>query len=585
MPEPLGLRLRTRLHEPAHGALVRLAGRMGARAPRRLGNRLGVPMKELACGRLLDRFAALAGVDHAELAKASPTLVNPGRLVEVSGEMVRLGDWSTRARRRCPLCLAGDVEEAKAEGVDPSAWASHRFWWDLRSIGTCHVHGSTVTDRCPHCSRMQRWTDPSLLRCACGASLTVATPMSPIDPAASAYIAGRLGVAVPSTIPVVDGLPLHLAIRALEQLGAAAGRKALVKPRTMAAVRRREREVGLEVAAGWPHSMNAILDGLLDDPSADGSIGLIRAYGWVYSEIAAEPTDAFEEKVAAVLREHAVRATVMSDAEPRLGASPPITVSATQAARSLGRSYATTRRLLDRAGAVPAGSRRGVAFTLAPEDVAALGAPHRYSKSAVAAVLRVGTVQGRELADLIVRGGDPANAEGARRWLSQLRARAVEDGRTAEGLSPLPIACRNMSVPLHLACVSIAAGEIKATVRGPMGSGVAGLLIRDADLVRLRAPSGRLSAEAIAREHRSIPRPHVRSWPPASSATSTIEVECVRPMSLLSSSRTFLPRPWPASAAPPRRPSFGAWRWSGWRLPSIRLGSAKPSSPAAPCPR
>jgi len=502
---PLGLRIRTRPCEPAHGSLVRLSSRMGMRDPRRTGRVIGFPMQALSAGRGVREFALKAGIDPDVSLAASPVLSFVGRSVELGGEALRLGDWSTSERRRCPHCVGEDIREASDKGMPPEWWVAHRSWWDVSSVGTCVIHASPLTARCGSCGRIQRWSDPSLIRCRCGAGLWSTKAECVLDGHFSAYVIGRLGMAPAVSVPLLDGLDLRSAIRAAELLGATCGPKTEVKPRRLGAALRRDREVGLGLALDWPDGFLAVLGRLSSQRAIRDADGLIGAYGWVYSELAAIASGAFECGLAEVVRSHAVGLGVMAQAEPKLGCVPPETITATAAARRLGRSYAKTREMLSSADAIPRGSRRGVGFTLDPAAVEALRVCPETTATQVAKHLGVGRSQHRRIAPIVSMAVDQdvERGEATSRWLAGLRATAR---KKAPGLgTPLPIACRNMSVPIDVACKAIASGMIPAGQGSRSETGLRSILVRQGDLASLRPATRWTTAEGVARRWRIHP--------------------------------------------------------------------------------
>ncbi len=488
------LTIRARAFEPCHAAAARLGSRWGASNPLRFARGIGHPLPNLTKGVAVRAFALRAGLDADEVQGHSPIVMAATRTVSFRGQVLRLGDWSMRTRRRCPICVDEDCTEAGMLGVPPEWWASSRAWWDVRSVDVCPEHGVRMVEHCCACGDPQTWR-MGLLRCRCGAQHD-ARAAEDADPSAAAYVVSRLSYGPTKVVPVLDAMPLVDAIRTMELLGAARLERRAVKPRRVDGDLPGDRVHGLAVAIGWPGSFRGLLDALVARAPAAAADGLMATYGWLYSEICVgDAPRATADLVAPVLRDHAVTHGVIARDEERLGASVPPTISATEAARRLGRSYATTRRLLDACDAVPDGSRRGVAFAIDPLAVDGIDQSRQAPPSAL---LGVGRTQARGLVgDLriaeLLGAGDLCAADLA----EAVHARATVTA--ADGLVPLPLACRNMSVSLATACGGILSDRIKIARCGTVDEGLRAVLVRQSDLAGLREPGETLGVEAVAR--------------------------------------------------------------------------------------
>lgn len=487
------LTLRPRDREPAHAAAARLAQRWGAMDLYGFSRDIGYPLADLLKNVGLRAFSIRAGLDAERVVSDSPVVVAATRTVLLRGQVLRLGDWSMRTRRRCPLCLDEDRAAARGIGVPVEWWATSRVWWDIRSVDVCSRHGVRMTDRCDACGAIQTWR-VNLLRCQCGAEHGTRAAVQG-DKAVSAYILSSLSYGPDVSIPVLCSMDLVDAIRTVELLGAARLGYRPVKPRRAEEDLQGDRLHGLSLAASWPSAFNELLDLLVVARPAVRPSGLIATYGWLYSEICVgDAAVATAELVAPVLRAHAVANGVMARDEERLGAPVPATITLTETAMRLGRSPATTRRLLGELDAVPEGSRRGVAFTIDPAIATSLCAPGMPP----ARVLRIGRVQARSILQdpritRALKGSAPSAAD--------LLDAVLSKGKTAplDGLTPLPIACRNMSVPLVVACEGVLDGKLMMFRCGTLSHGLHSAWVRQADLSSLRAEKTWIGTEAVAR--------------------------------------------------------------------------------------
>lgn len=494
MVEPFPLTLRERDFEPCHAAAARLAARWGASDSIVFARELGHPFPDLLRGTAVPEFATRAGLDRGSVLADTPVVAAASRTVVLRGQQLRLGDWSMRSRRRCPLCVDEDRSEAIRMGIPPEWWATNRFWWDVRSIDACPRHAVALTDRCAACGALQTWRR-GLLACRCGAEHVPGSAVD-ADPSVSRYMLSRMGCAAPLRVPVLDRMELVDAVRTMEMLGAARLDRQVVKPRRAEADLPYDRAHGLSLAADWPVRFRSLLDGLVAGRDAFAADGLLSTYGWLYSEVCVgDAPRVLADLVAPVLREHAVANGVIARDEPRLGATVPETVTATDVARRIGRSYSVTRRLLEERRAIPAGSRRGVGFAIDPIVLDGLGRGDRASPSKR---LRVGRTQARTLLRdgglaCVLRLEDPSADD----LLAAIGARATVG--SAHGLVPLSAACRNMSVALTSACIGILDGRVRVKWCGTLDDGFGAVLVRQSDLAALRETDGLLSVEDVAR--------------------------------------------------------------------------------------
>lgn len=500
MNERFPLTLRARVFEPAHAAAARLAARWGATDPTSFSRRIGYPLSSLINGRAVSAFSQAAGLDTVDVEAHSPVVAGSTRTVLLCGQILRLGDWSMRTRRHCPVCLEEDQFSSRLIGLPPGWWASSRTWWDVRSIDVCLEHGVRMVDQCGACGKFQTWRS-GLLNCRCGARHGMSSAVN-ADRSVAEYIMARLQYGPAKSIPVLDAMSLADAIRTMELLGAALLPWRLVKPVRAEQEVQSDRLHGLAIASGWPSTFQKILDTLVSARPASVPDGLIAAYGWLYSDlcVGAAPLAA-ANLVAPVLRDHAIAHGIIARDEERLGAVVAQTISATETARQIGRSYATTRRLLEEWQAVPDGSRRGVAFAIDPQVVERLTPTCLPSPESR---LRVGRNQARAIMrDECISACLISEGRNASELVEALLDRAVTLPR--RGLVPLPTACRNVSVPLAEACQAILSDRLAIARRGTADDGLRAVLVREHDLAHLRPAPEQLGVSAIARFGRIHP--------------------------------------------------------------------------------
>lgn len=473
------LTIRERSDEAAISAFLRFSLRCGARTAHGFARSLGLSVTDLRAGRGTEKLASIAGLNGQELSWNSAKVDAGKRRISMRGQTLLLGDWSLSRRRWCADCLASDRARAKQMGLPDTWWITTRSWWSISSVPSCPAHRRKLLDCCWRCTASQPWNG-NLNFCKCGADLRHQRG-SDWNGFVPEYILGRLGVQPRSTVSVLDMLPLNQAIKALEIFGVSAAVATGNGHWIKASDRHQDREVGYEIAKRWPGAFNQVLDELTARRTSVGKPGMIEAYGWLYSELADNNfPNQFSEVLAPVLREHAVRNGYMAAAESRLCSTTTVSMSATELSRRIGRSYKVTRDRLEEINAIPQGSRRGVAFVLEPSVTQAFD--HLGSNSN-GVKLGVGRVQARAIrksADSYPNFGD----DPLRTWLNNLLATAKSGRRDKK--TALPTACRNMSVPLPLACDAILNGSLPATKVRKSGPGLYSLFVDQAHLSALR---------------------------------------------------------------------------------------------------
>ncbi|WP_294644893.1 TniQ family protein [uncultured Aureimonas sp.] len=112
--------------------------------------------------------------------------------------------WSIRQRRYCPACLHDS--------------AHHRLFWDLRFFLTCPIHGLAICG--DPGSGGVTWTPTDLMSDQEGKHLPIFAPsLDEPSEGFELYAMGRLGAAAPIRAPLLDGLDLGEAFRAVQTIG------------------------------------------------------------------------------------------------------------------------------------------------------------------------------------------------------------------------------------------------------------------------------------------------------------------------------------------------------------------------------
>lgn len=475
---------------------MRLARRSGRLDAYRFASFLGLDARRLLTGHSVALVAELAGLSADEIASWSPIVDPAARLVRLRGVTLADRDWSTRWRRYCPQCMAAEFEKARAELIEPEWVVHHHAIWDVTALQSCPVHLRPLTDTCWHCGQRQGWRSANLFRCCqCKADLTAGPVEYHVDPVGS-YIARRMLRFGPDH-SVLDALPLHDALRLFMRLGQAKriGAACTLLRQDRASVLA-DRTCGYYMAQDLEGRFNSVLDTLISVRPANAPAGLLGAYGWIYGEWLAS-----EDPTAVVVRpivyRHAVRNGLMTSDEARLGNTAPQTVCIKQVASEWGLGYERTRALLDKAGAIPAGSRAGVAFTIDPLVLKMVNARRTSGISVKAAAARLGTgakqVRDMIASGIIARNSDNSVCTSALANFEEAIASRVQPGAPPKDAASIGEAAVANAVPIHRVCKAIMEGHILAW-RGA-GSQMAGVMVRRADVRNLREQKAAYSVE------------------------------------------------------------------------------------------
>jgi len=279
-------------------------------------------------------------------------------------------------------------------------------------------------------------------------------------------------------VPLLDQLQLHVAIRFIELLGSVGAFGNESNHISSESPEAERRDQGFKIARNWPGYFYSSLDRILRLSPNSPTSGLLSSYGWIYSELCVGDTpDAIKRLVRPLIRTHAVKNGIISPDEPRLGEGEKFTLPATEVARRLGRSYAITRRLLEKKNAIPSGSRRGVAFTIDPNIIDEVRKP---SETHAKSVLGIGRKQSRAITTNPQIRALVGNCANLPERVCEVIFEKVDRHRS-DGVR-LSTACRNMGVPIDVACLAILAGHLSAGISGDPMSGLKCLTVLPQDL-------------------------------------------------------------------------------------------------------
>lgn len=467
--------------------LLQVNGRTWLRVNRAMGGLLSRSLHRPTADEALAAF----GVGDADpLLSRTPMPSARPRHLEIAGEIIHRETWTVSRRRWCPGCWRDDLA-AEPCGRLPFWNVHRRFWWGITSIETCPVHRVRLREDCPACGIPVRWNAGRMLSCTSRHGL-LACEAIPVgdDVPGDAYVVGRLGGAPRVAVPFLDGMPLADAIDVMERLGAAA----LDGPRGSYARLPAERRpaamsAGFRIAEGWPHAFADLIADMAK-ASAPGNWGVANLYGYLYDWIIKLPKDAFGEEMRRAFFGEAVRHGFLVDRSMALKYAPTAFVTFRTAAKSIGCSYATTRRYLEALGHLSPGNQKGTPVNIPVQTVEELRALFRDRLNAQETAARLGVGNGTVLAlrregllrpdpihERCNRGNPLFQGRDVDGLAARLKGDVPEVDAIPDGLMPLPRAAQAADVGRTVgACRLILDGWLRPDAVLKSGTGLCAIL-------------------------------------------------------------------------------------------------------------
>ncbi|QLH71838.1 TniQ family protein [Rhodopseudomonas palustris] len=197
--------------EPAHALLRRLARRNGIDNRGVMTELTGLSASRLRRGDGVEKLAHLLNCNPDVLSHSTAQSIVKG-IVSLRGEPLRLADDLLQKERRvCPVCIS--------EG------AYQRFWFELSFVSTCPKHRVALVDACS-CGKPLSWDDVNIEKCShCeDGSVYRLTPLTPHEDVLmmNRWALGRLGVGRTVSIPILDSMPLWIALNVVSRVGVVA---------------------------------------------------------------------------------------------------------------------------------------------------------------------------------------------------------------------------------------------------------------------------------------------------------------------------------------------------------------------------
>ncbi|WP_081739587.1 TniQ family protein [Methylobacterium sp. 10] len=264
-------------HEPATAFFSRLVGMNLQTSARVFAQEMGIDGRELRPAECLEAVRHLPIKGMAHLVAATP-VVTP-QTVQLLSVTVRRKHWSGDYPRYCPACVAES--------------AHYRTYHGLTAFTVCPFHGCDIeTARGGNDSLS--WRHPSLAETPDGTPIGRRLPRRD-QPSQSfeTWLLGQLGVIDVWTVPLLEGVPVRIAIETVDLLGrVAVGGWSRKAPRIGRAsvTRRAVVEKGFQTLLGGPEAVEALLESIAAQAGerlgpANVAWGLHQSFGWLFNAL------------------------------------------------------------------------------------------------------------------------------------------------------------------------------------------------------------------------------------------------------------------------------------------------------------
>ena len=351
------LKPRHRLHEPAHGYVLRLVEANGYAWRGCKLREVGANLANLANGIDLE-FARLHGrADIEHLVFSTPRRCEASHY-RMCGQILHRSQLVFGRKRFCTACWIEDRARPDAHGPGSPYL---RCWWSVAAVTACPIHSVKLTDRCFVCDRGTTFESGGLTTCRCGADLVgmrskhVPYLDSPVD----RFVLGRLGGLPPTAVPILDEFGLGDAILLLQRLGCIARPGYRID---LADVAQQDRgplaAAGLALCLSGDEGVESALGGYLD---ATGRTDAFKSafgsfYKWV-RELESSPSRTWlMDRLASVFNARRIHWTHRRGDGSHAPMDERVNVRA--AGKLLDLSHVPTRRVLEFTGLLqPTGSR------------------------------------------------------------------------------------------------------------------------------------------------------------------------------------------------------------------------------------
>jgi len=444
--------------ENSLGYLMRLGHSHGMRRTSEIARYVGLSLSNVTRTESLGPLAERAGIDFRAL-RFDSAESSPGKVV-LGGQILRPRQLSVKAgRRACSECLRSDLSHPSDNRL-PRLW--HRNWWDVQAVTVCPIHGSRLLLACGRCGIRLDFVGTRIGCCPNGHPISSGGPPVVEKFAGDSYIVGRLGGTGTLNHVLLDTGSLGSAIDALEIVGAAA---VSIENPLSKAQKHDVLDAGFRALSDWPRSFDRLLEEVSGKSNISvGRWGAAAAYGPLHARLMDMPEDSISLAIRDRVRRHAAENGI-SGSKPVFGrvTEDRAFLSVSEAARTLGAGFETTRALLKSRGLIAANTRRGTPINVPVEAVKRLANTNMGVLTFSEFSKRLGI--GRSQARAILRSKSLGECQKSEKFAAAIIARVLEKfnaSRTsvAARCASLPDACRMGKCPIETALQAIVEGEL-----------------------------------------------------------------------------------------------------------------------------
>ena len=330
----------------------RLAVACGYRHSRSFANDLGFRFQGLVVGNYTDvkQFASVLDVPETKLSPG--VIVTENRTSTVSGQKLTRALMERYRLRLCPLCIRDD--ERNLEGRKGFR-AYGRTEWLVSPIRTCETHGTKLITPIGEDARQYMHDFAVNLAIAAANVEEFLSQAEPMDTdSLQSYVQARLR-GMPTASPWLDTMPLYIAVRLCEIVGAADRHGVRFKPKTLS-----DRELSAAAVTGFD-----ILSGGADEfrdwlvrkmegfYHKNSDLGGRFLFGRLYEKLAYESDDSEYDPIRHIMREVMIGNLPLGPGEEFFG---PVTERRIHSVHSASREYgihpARLTKLLAAAGLI-----------------------------------------------------------------------------------------------------------------------------------------------------------------------------------------------------------------------------------------
>ncbi len=313
----------------------RLAVACGYRHSRSFANDLGFRFQGLVVGSDTDvkQFASVLGMPESKLSPG--VIVTENRTSTVSGQKLTRALMERYRLRLCPLCIRDDERNLKGR---KGFRAYGRTEWLVSPIRTCETHGTKLITPIGEDARQHMHDFAVNLAIASANVEEFLLRAEPMDTdSLQSYVQARLR-GMPRASLWLDTMPLYIAVRLCEIVGAAERHGVRFKPKTL-----NDQELSAAAGTGFD-----ILSGGADDfrdwlvrktegfYRKNSDLGGRFLFGRLYEKVAYESDDSEYDPIRRIMREVVINTLPLGPGEEFFG---PVTERRLHSVHSASREY------------------------------------------------------------------------------------------------------------------------------------------------------------------------------------------------------------------------------------------------------